>query len=118
MEAGKSTGNCFRYNRIEVQLSPSQSGVKYLAYEVPAGVYVWSAFNGITAPATPAFIASSGSAVYFGDYIYVGDHAVDPRSNLGAARVAVKSVLPKDLQLVNASSPVAAVHATAFLCTP
>jgi hypothetical protein len=120
MKNGRSTGNCFHYNHIEVQLPrPSnQSSVKYFAYKVPAGVYVWSAFNRTPAPGTPAFIASRGRAVYFGDYIYVGDHAIDQRSNLAAAQLSMQSVLPKNLRVVTADSPPAAIHGTPFLCTP
>ena len=97
MKSGKSTGNCFHYNRIEVQLPlpTEQSSIKYFAYTVPEGVYVWSAFNGTPAPGTPAFIALGGRAVYFGDYIHIGDHAIDRHSNLAAAQTAMQSVLPK-----------------------
>jgi len=120
MKNGKSTGNCFHYNHIEVQLPvpTEQPGIKYFAYKVPAGVYVWSAFNGTPAPGTPAFIASSGRAAYFGDYIRVGDHAVDQHSNLVAAQLAMQSVLPKSFRPANAESPASALHGTPFLCTP
>jgi hypothetical protein len=120
MKDGKSTGNCFHYNRIEVQvqLPTERSIIKYFAYRVPAGVYVWSAFNGTPAPGTPAFIASSGKAVYFGDYIRIGDRAVDQRNNLAAAQLAVQSVLQKKFRLANADTPAAAIHGTPFLCTP
>lgn len=119
-ENGKSTGNCFHYNHIEVQLPrpTNQSSVRYFAYRVPAGVYVWSAFNETPAPGTPAFIASGDKAVYFGDYVDVGDHALNQRSNLAAAQLAMQSVLPKNLRLVNADSPPVAIHGTPFLCTP
>lgn len=120
MKNGKSTGNCFHYNHIEVQLPrpTNQSSVRYFAYRVPAGVYVWSAFNETPAPGTPAFIASGDKAVYFGDYVDVGDHALNQRSNLAAAQLAMQSVLPKNLRLVNADSPPVAIHGTPFLCTP
>ena len=120
MKNGKSTGNCFHYNHIEVHFpSPTnRSGVRYFAYRVPPGVYVWSAFNGTPAPRTPAFIASGDRAVYFGDYVDVGDHALDQRSNLAAAQLAMQTVLSKDLRLVNADSPPIPIHGTPFLCTP
>jgi hypothetical protein len=120
MKTRKSTGNCFHYNHIEVQLPlPSnQSSVRYFAYKVPEGVYVWSAFNGRSAPGTPSFIASSGKAVYVCDYVYVSDQAIDRRSNLTAAQVAMEPVLPKDWRLVTADVPAETIHGTPFLCTP
>jgi hypothetical protein len=120
MKSGKSTGNCFHYNHIEVQLplQTNKSKLRYYAYKVPAGVYVWSAFNGTPPPGTPAFIASVDRAVYFGDYVYVGDHTIDQRRNLAAAQLATQSVLPRKFRLVNADSPPTAVHGTPFLCTP
>jgi hypothetical protein len=49
-------------------------------------------------PQPAAYAAPSGKAVYFGDYVYVGNGVVQMRYNLGAAQ--------------------AAVHGTVFLCTP
>jgi hypothetical protein len=58
---GKITGNCFHYNHIQANLPAVQTDVKYFAYIVPAGVYVYSSFNGNPPPHPAAFIAPSGA---------------------------------------------------------
>jgi hypothetical protein len=85
---------------------------------VPAGVYVYSAFNANPAPKPAAFIAPSGKAVYFADYVYVGSTVVQMRNSLDAARIAVQPLLAGNLVLTQASSEPSVTHGTAFLCTP
>jgi hypothetical protein len=118
LEKNRITGNCFHYNHIKAEIPPAPASIKYLAYEVPAGMYVYSAFNGNPAPQPAAFIAPSGKAVYFGDYVYVGNRVVQIRSNLGAAQIAVRSLLAGSLVLTRASSEPSVIHGTVFLCTP
>jgi hypothetical protein len=115
---GKITGNCFHYNHIQANLPAVQTDVKYFAYIVPAGVYVYSSFNGNPPPHPAAFIAPSGKAVYFGDYVYVGDHDVELRRSLTAAKTAVRNLVPRDLMLTQAESWMDIDRGTAFLCTP
>jgi hypothetical protein len=118
LEKSRTTGNCFHYNHINAEIPPAPASIRYFAYKVPAGVYVYSAFNGNPAPQPAAFIAPSGKAVYFGDYIYVGNRVVQMRSNLGAAQIAVRPLLAGNLVLTQASSEPSVIHGTMFLCTP
>src|ERR1700689_1770139 len=61
VEKQSITGNCFRYNRIEATRPSIPAKVTYLAFEVPANVYVYSGGKANPAPAPssmgPAFIA-------------------------------------------------------------
>ena len=48
----------------------------------------------LTRPA--AFIAPGGKAVYFADYVYVGNRVVQMRSNLGAAQIDAQQSVALD----------------------
>jgi hypothetical protein len=115
------TGNCFRYNHIEATRAPNPSTVTYFAYKVPAGTYVYSPFNAnaIRAPSgsVAGFTAPAGKVVYFGDYVFVGNHTVELRRDINAARLAVGSLIPGDVPLDQAE-PVVVAHVHGFLCTP
>src|SRR5450432_2895203 len=84
------TGTCFHYNRIEATRPSTPAKIVYLAYEVPATVYVYSGrnANAILAPSSMgrAFIAPPGGTVYFGDYVFVGNKTVEFRRNIETAR--------------------------------
>ena len=114
------TGNCFRYNHIKVTRASNPAKVTYFAYEVPAGAYVYSPFNAnaVLAPSAPAkgFIAPAGRAVYFGDFVLAGNQTVELRTDIDAARLSVRSLIPGNLRLEQAGfATVAPVHP--FLCT-
>lgn len=116
------TGNCFHYNHIEASVPSGQKDVKYLAFVVPAGVYVFSGFNAAPAahplPRPAAFSAPSGGVVYFGNYIAMEDGSVELRSNLDAASSAVAGVIPKLSTLSQAEPEPTVQHGSVFLCTP
>jgi len=113
-------GNCFRFNHIEATRPPNLGKVTYFVYEVPAGAYVYSPFNpnSILAPSgsVTGFAAPAGKAVYFGDYVFVGNKTVELRRDIEAARLGVRSLIPGDLML-NQAEPVAVAHVHPFLCT-
>jgi hypothetical protein len=115
------TGTCFHYNRIETTRPSSPAKIAYLAYEVPANIYVYSGrnANATLAPSSMglAFIALPGTTVYFGDYVFVGKGTVEFRRNIEAARSSMQSVLPRDTVLEPAQ-PTMVTHAPALLCTP
>ncbi len=116
------TGNCLRYNHIEATRASTPAKVTYFAYKVPAGAYVYSPFNSsnaILAPSAPAtgFIAPPGRAVYFGDYVFVGNQTVELRRDIDAARLGVRSLIPGDL-LLDPAEPAAIAHVHPFMCTP
>lgn len=121
--AGKQgiTGTCFHYNRIEATRPSNSAKIAYFAYEVPANIYVYSGRNANARLASSsmgrAFIAPPGATVYFGDYIFAGNGAVDYRRDIEAARSGARSVLPRDAVLEPAE-PTTVAQAPALLCTP
>ena len=119
-EKQRITGNCFHYNRIEATVPSVPSQVTYLAFEVPANVYVY--FDNLSAPLAPspvghAFFAPPGGTVYFGDYVLVGKKTVEFRQDINAARAGAKGLIPRAAVLEPAESA-AAPGARMFLCTP
>jgi hypothetical protein len=115
------TGTCFHYNRIEILRPPSPAKIMYLAYEVPASIYVYSGRNAhaMLAPSSlgHAFIAPPRATVYFGDYVFIGNGTVEFRRNIAAARSGAQSILPAGTILEPAEQTTAA-HAPALLCSP
>jgi hypothetical protein len=115
------TGTCFHYNRIETTRPSSPAKIAYLAYEVPANIYVYSGRNANATLALSsmgrAFIAPPGATVYFGDYVFVGNKTVEFRRNIEAARSGAQSVLPRDT-LLEPAEPTTVAHAPPLLCTP
>jgi hypothetical protein len=114
------TGNCFHYNRIDAARPSLPAKVTYLAYEVPASVYVF--LNNPNAPlaSSPmghAFIAPPGATVYFGDYILVDSNSVQFRQDIASARAGVRALLPRGSVLELAEQTTVA-HVQGPLCTP
>jgi hypothetical protein len=114
------SGNCFSYNHIEATRASNPAKVTYFIYKVPAGTYVYSPFNASAILAPPAaatgFIAPPGRAVYFADYVFVGNQTVELRRDIDAARLGVRSLIPSDIVLDQAE-PVAITHVHPFMCT-
>jgi hypothetical protein len=121
VEKQNITGNCFHYNRIDATRPSIPAKVIYLAYEVPASAYVYSGRNANATLARSsmgtAFIAPVGAAVYFGDYVYVGNKTVEFRRDINAARSGARSLLPRDTVLAPAQSATA-THAPPLPCAP
>jgi hypothetical protein len=114
------TGNCFHYNRIVATRPSIPAKVTYLAFEVPANVYVY--LNGPNLPLAPspmghAFKAPSGATVYFGDYVFIGNKTVEFRRDINAARAGARELLPRGAVLELAESTTAP-HAHMLICTP
>jgi len=115
------TGNCYHYNRIEATNPSSPGKVTYLAYEVPAGTYVYGRRNGAASLDPPVlgsgFIAPAGKTVYFGDYISVGHNTVQFRRDIEAARLGSQGLLPPGSMLESAE-PTITTLSHPFLGTP
>ena len=117
------TGNCFHYTRIEAARPSIPANLSYLAFEVPANAYVYvSPLNLVDSHLAPsptghAFIAPPGATVYFGDYVFIGNKAVEFRRDINAARAGASKLLPPNALLELAEST-AAPGARIPLCTP
>lgn len=122
LQKQKITGDCFHYNHMDATISAGETAVQYFAFRVPAGVYVFSEFNAGPSPRPlphpAAFIAPKGGVIYFGDYILVGDHTVELRNDIAAARIAVKDIIPINSTLTQADPEPSVRRGTVFLCTP
>jgi hypothetical protein len=120
-EKQRITGTCFHYNRIEATRPSTPSKVAYLAYEVPANIYVYSGrnANATLAPSSigRAFMAPPGATVYFGDYVFGGNKTVEFRRNIEAARSGARSVLPRGT-ILEPAEPTTVADARPLLCTP
>jgi hypothetical protein len=114
------TGNCFHYNRIVAARPSIAAAVTYLAFEVPANVYVYldnSTHPLVPSPMGDAFKAPPGAAVYFGDYVFTGNKTVQFRRDIDAARAGARKLLPRAAVLELAESTTAP-GARMPLCTP
>jgi hypothetical protein len=113
------TGNCFRFNRVDATVPATMSGIRYFAFEVAPGSYVYSPMNGAQLKGDPvAFGVPAAHAVYIGDFIYGKDGRVTRTGNLDAERAAIRAALPAvpDDLMPAETVPVAAPKP--FLCTP
>ncbi len=113
------TGDCFSYNRIEAVVAAVPAPTRFLAFEVPAGDYVYSAFNTARfAGNDQAFQAGPGHAVYVGNFALGDNGVVTLRSDLAADRVAIAQALPRLAAGLEMAHAVTVVPASPFFCTP
>lgn len=113
------TGNCFRFNRTETRVSPLPGTVKYVAFDVRPGYYIYSPFN--VAPfavEVVSFEARAGKTVYIGDFIYEKSRQVSLVRQLDTAREAIVQALPKLKGQITLATATAATRPRAFVCTP
>jgi hypothetical protein len=117
------TGNCLRLNRMEATVPPTPAPVRYFAFDVPPGTYVYSPFNGAPLAAAnqldaQAFVAPAGRIVYAGDFVYSQDRTVAVRRDLDAAKKAVARSLPDLVGEMSAAEALNVRPPKPFLCTP
>jgi hypothetical protein len=113
------TGNCFHYNRIVATRPSSPAKVTYLAFEVPANVYVY--LGNPNLPLAPSSIgraleAPPGGIVYFGDYVLTGNKTLEFRRDIDAARAGAKDLLPRAVLELAESTTAPGAHIP--ICTP
>ena len=113
------TGNCFSYNRVEAVVSATPAPTRFLAFDVPAGHYIYSAFNGgAFASRDLAFQALPGHAVYIGNFL-VGDAGnITLRSDLAENRSAIAQALPAVPAALEMAPATTVAPAKPFMCAP
>jgi hypothetical protein len=118
LERQAITGNCLRFNRVDATVPATMTGIRYFAFDVAPGSYVYSPMNGAQFGGAPvAFRVPAGRAVYLGDFIYGKDGRVRLTGNLVAESAAIRRALPATPDLKPAATvPVAPPKP--FLCTP
>lgn len=113
------TGNCFRFNRTEAEIPALPGGLEYFAFEVPAGRYGYSPFNGARLRGEYLSLdAPAGTATYVGDFVFGIEQSVVLTRDIERAKVAIRTRWPgmeRELALANA---VPARAPSPFLCTP
>lgn len=116
-------GDCLRFNRMEAAVPPTPGQVRYFAFDVPPGTYVYSPFNGApldagAAPAARAFQAPAGRIVYVGDFVYSNARTVLVPRDPGAVRQALARSLPDLAGDIWPAAAVAVAPPRPFMCTP
>lgn len=123
IQAQAATGNCFHFNRMNATVPSAPGPTRYFAFDVPAGAYVYSPFNG--APLAPAakhdataFAAPPGKIVYIGDFTYLRDRVVALRRDLDAFSKARAKSLPNLRGEVLLAETEQVQDPKPFMCTP
>ena len=119
VQAQKITGNCLTFNRTDARVPATPGAMKYFAFDVPPGHYVYSPFNGasLQGPAL-AFEARPWQSVYIGDFIYEKNKSVKLLRNLPDAMSAIDQALPSLDGHLSLASATPASTAYIFVCTP
>ena len=119
MERQAITGNCFRFNRTEATVPSTPAGIRYFAFDVAPGSYVYSPMNGAQLSGDAvAFRVPAGRTVYIGDFIYGKDGRVTLAGNLDAERSAIRRALPATPEGLVPANTVPVAAPKPFLCTP
>jgi hypothetical protein len=129
--ATQTAGNCFSFNRMEADALPPSGPVKYVAFDVPPGVYTYSRFNttsleqalppgaqqDASAPKITGFVVPEGGVVYLGDFILRHSTLVF-QHDLDAFNKAKNALLPNLRGEVSLAKELAVKQPPGFLCTP
>lgn len=113
------TGNCFLFNRTEASVEAVPGRIRWFAFDVPPGYYVYSPFQtaGLAGPSV-AFEAAAGHATNIGDFILTGPHAVQLRRTPEGERRALYAALPQLPRSLETARTVPVTAPRPFLCTP
>ncbi|NYE60179.1 hypothetical protein FHW58_001331 [Duganella sp. 1224] len=87
---GKITGNCWVRTHTQATVDSTPGEVRYFAFDVPPGQYVYSPFNAKWLNGgTLAFEAPAGKRTYVGDFVFEKNGTVSLRQDLAAAGASV-----------------------------
>jgi len=113
------TGNCFRFNRVDAIVPATAIGIRYFAFDVAPGSYVYSPMNGAQPNGEPvAFRAPAERAVYLGDFVYGKDGRVTRGGNLDGEKSAIRQALPAVPDDLTVADTVVVAAPKPFLCAP
>jgi hypothetical protein len=122
----QAAGNCFRTNKMESGVVPSAPGpVKYFAFNVEPGTYVYSAFNSASLASTQfddhdntqAFIVPEGQVIYLGNFI-LQHQTVVVRRDLDAFKNVRSQSLPNLKGAISIAKTAAVTPPKLYVCTP
>ncbi len=113
------TGDCFAYDRLEASVPAARAPTRFLAFDVPAGHYIYSGSNGgAFGERDHAFQALPGRAVYMGNFVLQDNGVVVLRRDLAANRPAIAQALPDLAARLELAPVTPAAPASPLLCTP
>lgn len=119
--AGRSKGNCWRYNHTESVIDISKIGVpKFSAFLVEPGYFVLNGFSapGRTIADAAAFYAAPGTVSYVGTYVYKGEKAgFELRRDLAEGQAAAGE-FPGLARFVVMAPTIPVRENGFFVCTP
>ncbi|VXB80787.1 hypothetical protein [Massilia sp. 9I] len=119
IEKQNITGNCFRFNRAEAVVSSVPGAVNYFAFDVPAGHYVYSPFNGARMDGDSfAFEAPAGQSVYLGSFRFEKNKMVSLARNFEPVMDEVNRALPGLQGQVSLAKATTVKRPFPFLCAP
>lgn len=115
----KITGNCWHNNQVSAVADSGTENVRFFAFRVPAGHYVFSGFNTRRLNASAnTFEAPAGKLVYLGTFQVDGKSNVILVEELASAREFVKTQWPQLESELNLAKRLQAPAGPMFLCTP
>jgi hypothetical protein len=117
---GQATmGNCFQYNRTEARVPAAPGATHYFAFDVPAGHYVYSAFQTVPLDqGAQAIAVPAGRTVYVGDFVYTKAGVVALRQDWEGLKRSTTLHLPGVDEGISRAQTVAVRPPKPFMCTP
>lgn len=113
------TGNCFQFNRTEAFVASGPGEMKYFAFEVPPGYYVYSPFHLARLSGDFfAFEAPSGRIVYIGDFVLEKNELVSLHRERIAETDEIEMTWPSLKRQISPANAVAVRRPLLFMCTP
>jgi hypothetical protein len=93
---GNITGNCLVHTHTEAVIDGAPGDVRYFAFDVPPGQYVYSPFHLTNlSGGSIALEATAGKHIYVGEFVYEKNRTLTLRRNLEEARAAVNLLYPE-----------------------
>lgn len=118
-KTGKITGNCWSYVHARATVDGAPGDVRYFAFEVPPGQYVYSPFNANSlVGGNIAFEATAGKPAYVGEFVYEQNRTVTLRQNLDEAKPAIDLLFPELKGSLSAADTRIVKNPFVFICTP
>lgn len=113
------TGNCFHFNRTEAVIASEPGEMKYFAFEVPPGYYVYSPFHFTRLSGDfLAFEAPPGRSVYIGDFVLEKNQSVSLHRETSAEKNGIETMWPGLRGKISLANAVAVKPPFSFMCTP
>lgn len=116
---GKITGNCWRNNQVSAVHDAQSEDVRFYAYRVPAGIYVFSGFNTRSLVSdSNAFEAPAGKFVYLGEFERSSANSLRLNGDIEVARNFLTKQWPQHSPSLELAHRKKVVAGPMFLCTP